>query len=888
MSTPNVDFPNYTQVQDPVTQDVWYVGRILTVGIALGTILTLFVRPEVGLFIFWRIIVPFLPITFFIMPGVWRNICPMAAVNQTPRLFNFTRAMTLPKWAKEYAYVVGIILFFVIVPTRKALFNSDGPALGLLLIAVFTTAFVGGFFFKGKSGWCSSICPLLPVQRLYGQTPFVNVPNNHCKPCVGCAKNCFDFNPHIANMADQHDPAEEYRGYRKFFAAAFPGLVAAFYLVPDASQIGLLPMYTLIALLILLSAGIYYALNVFTRLSAPKISTLFAAAAINLYYFWNIPLFLGEGGTVDRLLNFSFPAIIIYALHVTLLAITFWWMYRTFAKELKFLSQSVAPQKNIKANVSLMQSIALHKSRVTENIEVIFEPSGKHILSAKDNAILDLAEANHLEIEAGCRMGVCGADPVAILDGMENLSPISGDEKTTLERLGFADNTRMACCARIQKGHVQVALKPEKASVKQLSIVENFDFDTSVEKVVIIGNGIAGMTVADHLRRRHPHCEIHVIAKESHQLYNRMGLSRLIYGHSAMDGLYLLSDDWFDHYEVDMWLNTLVTQIDRDNQKVILADGETMQYDRLVLAMGSRGRVPDINGMGKQGTFVLREADDAIHIRAYAQEFACQKAVVAGGGLLGLEAAYAIHKLGLDVVVLERGAWLMRRQLDKRGASFLRQYLKGIGIEVLLQAEVDTIIGEERVKKVKLKDAKVLNTDIFLACAGIIPNTKLAEEAGLNVNRGVLVDPMLRTNDPNIYAVGDVVEFEGMVYGLWTVAVAQGQVVAHNIAGGDEETYTPIIPKTMLKVAGIDLMSVGEFDPRSEEDTVIVIEDIDHDEYRKLVISDGRIIGAILIGFPRLAPTISEAIIEKVNVSGVMDKLYAGKWDVLKDMKVMA
>lgn len=887
MTTPNVDFPNYTQIQDPVTQDVWYVGRLLTVGIALGTILTLFVRPSVGLFIFWRLIVPFLPITFFVIPGLWRNICPMAAVNQVPRLFNFTRAMTLPKWAKEYAYVFGIILFFVIVPTRKALFNTNGTALGILLIVVFATAFIGGFFFKGKSGWCSSICPLLPVQRLYGQTPFVNVPNNHCKPCVGCAKNCFDFNPHIANIADQHDPKEDYRGYRKFFAGAFPGLVAAFYLVPDASEIGVIAMYGMLALIILLSVGIYYALDVFSQLSAPKISTIFAASAINLYYFWNIPIFLGEGGTVDRLLGFSLPLLLIYALHLTLLGITLWWMYRTFRKEVKFLSQSLAPQTNIKTNVSLMQSIALHKSRVLENIEVIFEPSGKHILSARDNSLLDLAEANQLEIEAGCRMGVCGADPIAILEGMENLSPISGDEKTTLERLGFADNTRMACCARIQKGQVKVALEPERASARQLSIVENFDFDPSIEKVVIIGNGIAGMTVADHLRRRHPSCEIHVIAKESHQLYNRMGLSRLIYGRSAMDGLYLMGDDWYKDYNIDMWLNTLVTKIDREKQTVILADGNSMEYDRLVLAMGSSGRVPNIEGMGMSGTFVLREADDAIYIRAFAQEYACKKAVIAGGGLLGLEAAYALHKLGLDVVVLERGAWLMRRQLDERGASFLRQYLKGIGIEVLLQAEVEEIIGEQRVRRIHLKDSKVLNAEIFLACAGIVPNTKLADMAGLETNRGVLVDANLRTNDPNIYAVGDVVEFDSMVYGLWTVAVAQGQVVAHNIAGGDN-VYTPIIPKTMLKVAGIDLMSIGEFEARSAEDTVITIEDIDHDEYRKMVISGGKIIGAILIGFPRLAPTVSEAIAESVDVSSILDKLQAGKWDVLKDMKVIA
>src|SRR5690606_22550849 len=158
-----------------------------------------------------------------------------------------------------------------------------------------------------------------------------------------------------------------------------------------------------------------------------------------------------------------------------------------------------------------------------------------------------------------------------------------------------------------------------------------FKFDKSVQKVVIIGNGIAGITAADHLRRRHPTCEISVVAKESHHLYNRMGLSRLIYGRSAMKGLYLLAEDWYEDYSINTLLNTLVTKIDRDKKVVQLADGDSLPYDRLILAMGSSGRVPKIEGMGMEGTFVLREADDAIAMRAYAQKYRSKKAVIAGG-----------------------------------------------------------------------------------------------------------------------------------------------------------------------------------------------------------------------------------------------------------------
>lgn len=872
-------FPNYTQLPQRVPQWVWYAARMMTVGLALGVILTLIIRPSIGLFVFWRLIVPVLPILFFVAPGLWRNICPMAAVNQTPRLFNFSRARTLPPKFKQYAYVVGIVLFFVIVPTRKALFNTDGLALAVLLIAVFTTAFLGGFFFKGKSGWCSSICPLLPVQRLYGQTPFVNIPNNHCKPCVGCAKNCYDFNPNIANLADHHDNDPHYRGYRTFFAAAFPGLVLAFYLVPNPPAIEIGLMYLAIAAIILTSAGLYYAVSVFTRLSNANITTLFGAAALNFYYLYNIPIF---ADTLNILFGINLPSIVLYALYGVVLALTLLWIYRSFVKEPLFLSQTAAVQSQVKTNAALLRSIALRRSKVVEGAQVTFEPEGKRILATSGASLLEIVEANDLTLESGCRMGVCGADPVAVLEGMESLSAISGDEKTTLERLGLAENTRMACCARVQGGGVKVTLKPQKAKVKQISIVQNFNYDEHVKRVVIIGNGIAGITAADHVRRRHPACEIHVVSRETHHLYNRMGLSRLIYGRSAMQGLYLLPESWYDDYGITCWLNTLVTKIDRENQIVHLAEGDSLPYDRLILATGSAGRVPATAGFGLQGSFVLREAADAMAMRAYTQEHGCHKAVVAGGGLLGLEAAYALHKLGVEVTVLERGEWLMRRQLDKRGADLLEQYLNGIGIEILFNAEASSVHGAPNLRRVVLQNGQELAADIFLACAGVVPNVDLAKRAGLETKQGVLVDDHMRSSDPHIFAAGDIAEFEGRIYGLWPIAVEQAEVAAANaVSAGQDAVYSSIVPTTMLKVAGIDLMSIGEFDARSESDEVIALEEVGNQQYRKLVIADGRIIGAILLGYPRLSPIVKNAIESGKDVSGVLPQLRAGQWEVL-------
>src|SRR6266568_2061223 len=293
---------------------------------------------------------------------------------------------------------------------------------------------------------------------------------------------------------------------------------------------------------------------------------------------------------------------------------------------------------------------------------------------------------------ARCRMGICGADPVAIVAGMPNLSGITDDERATLERLGLAENTRMACCCRVD-GPVSVSLTPEQPKKLRPSQVLRLDFDPSVERVVVVGNGIAGITAADYVRRNHPESSIDVIADEAYHLYNRMAITRLIYGRSAMQGLYLNPDAWYESRSITPWLNTRVQAIDRTAREVVTGTGERIPYDRLILATGSSSTVPPIGGWGGPGTFVLRSADDALRVRAFAQLQGARRAVIAGGGLLGLEAAYALHKLGLATTVLERSERLLRRQLDPRAAFLLQRYMEGIGIAVWTEAETDSVSG---------------------------------------------------------------------------------------------------------------------------------------------------------------------------------------------------
>ena len=264
--------------------------------------------------------------------------------------------------------------------------------------------------------------------------------------------------------------------------------------------------------------------------------------------------------------------------------------------------------------------------------------------------LLEAAEAGGLPIESGCRMGVCGADPVCVSDGMENLSAISDDERSTLDRLGLAENTRMACCARVQ-GPVTMKLTPEKPAKPSLSRIAQFTYDRSVERVVVLGNGIAGVTAADHVRRRHPLAQIDLVAEESHHLYNRMGIARLIYGRSAMQGLYLNPEAWYDEHAITPWLNTRARSIDRLRKQVRARHGGDAPVrpadprHRLALVRARRS-----TGFGGAGTFVLRTADDALGLRAFAQRHGAQRAAVARrraararGGLRAAQARAAHH-----------------------------------------------------------------------------------------------------------------------------------------------------------------------------------------------------------------------------------------------------
>src|SRR5580692_6677057 len=873
-------FRNYTELPRRLPISAWHVIRVASVLAYLALVVGLFVSPAGALFAFFKIVVPLLPILFFTAPGLWRNICPLAASNQAPRVLNFTRAFTPPEWLRRYGVVISVLLFFGITGARLALFNASGPATGVLLSITIINASVAGLVFKGKSGWCSSICPLLPLQRVYGQTPFVKVPNSHCQPCVGCTKNCYDFRPSVAYQADLHEPDPAWTSPRKLFASALPGFVLGFFLLVSHAGLALPEVYLRLALFFLGSVGLFYAVQAFLpRLSTTVQIALWGATAISIFYWFS-------GITLED----SFATITGLHLHwlrwairgiVWFLAV--FWIARTYVKGRQYEEEVTSRDLPVIQISPRAKKVAEKTAGTGGGPEVTFTGSEAPAKADAGMSLLALAERERQPIEAGCRMGVCGADPVAVLEGGGCLSSPDEDELNTLRRLGFAGNTRMACVARIQSGPVTVSLPPERGDPQQN---QPTDFDRSIVSVVVLGNGIAGVTAADFVRRGHPDCEIHVVGSESHMLYNRMGISRLVYGRSAMQGLYLLPEQWYDDHQIVAWLNTIVSRIDPESKRVFLATGDTLAYDRLILATGSNSTVPPVAGFGRPGSFVLRSAADAMLIRAYAQQHGCREAVVAGGGLLGLEGAHSLLELGLRVTVLERGQRLLSRQIDERCSEIVDAYFRRIGMQVLYRAESEALTGEDRIRSLTLKDGRTLPCDVFLAAVGIRPNVELARQAGIAVNRGVVVNDRMETSAPGVYAAGDVAEHDGQVYGLWPIAAKQGEAAAANALGGNVELVSEV-PATILKGVGIDLFSIGKVGAEPG-DEIVVDEDTDPaaPSYRRLLISGGRAVGAIVLGnHPEVVAAVTKAVKDRAEISPAqVAELRRGDWEVLKNL----
>ena len=392
---------------------------------------------------------------------------------------------------------------------------------------------------------------------------------------------------------------------------------------------------------------------------------------------------------------------------------------------------------------------------------------------------------------------------------------------------------------------------------------------------VIIGNGVAGTTAAANIRKFDSEGKIIIISDETYPFYSRIRLPEFLANDVDDKGLTIKKDSWYIENRIDLVLNNSVTDIDIAGKKIISSDGLTIKYDRLLIATGGLSFVPLISGADKKGVFTLRTLNDAITIKEFAKQSG-NRVVLIGGGVLGLEAGNGLRKAGNYITVVEFFPRLLPRQMDPPGAEILRAQLEKMGFKFHLGAKSREITGADTVEALILDDGTRIDCNMIIISAGVRHNSLLAQKLNLPAEKGVIVNNKMETGIPDIYAAGDLIQHNGIYYGIWQAAEKQGEVAGINMAGGDTEYHGTTVSNT-LKVAGIDLCAVGDIDAEGRNDAII-FKDTDHYIYKKMVIQNNTIVGTILYNDIKDRQRIIKAIETRKDIGMIRKDLE--NWDL--------
>ncbi|WP_276352332.1 nitrite reductase large subunit NirB [Cohnella caldifontis] len=369
---------------------------------------------------------------------------------------------------------------------------------------------------------------------------------------------------------------------------------------------------------------------------------------------------------------------------------------------------------------------------------------------------------------------------------------------------------------------------------------------TQKKKLVMVGNGMAGVRTIEHLLKLAPGAyEITVFGAEPHPNYNRILLSSVLAGGADLKDIVLNDWDWYEENGIRLFAGHAVEKIDTKNRVVISHKGTAVKYDALILATGSNPFMLPLPGADKEGVIAFRDIQDCETMMETSRSY--RKAVVIGGGLLGLEAARGLLHLGMDVNVVHIHPYLMERQLDETASRMLQRELEAQGMKFLLQKHSESIYGRKRVKGLRFTDGTDVEADLIVMAVGIRPNVALAQASGIETNRGIVVNDYMETNIDSVYAVGECAEHRGIAYGLVAPLYEQGAVLAKRLAGVETAGYAGSVTSTKLKVSGVDVFSAGAYEGPPGTRSLRYQDEVEG-VYKKIVIRGDRLAGAVLFG----------------------------------------
>ena len=442
------------------------------------------------------------------------------------------------------------------------------------------------------------------------------------------------------------------------------------------------------------------------------------------------------------------------------------------------------------------------------------------------------------------------------------------------------DHKLLVFPSKIENGRVFVSPNAQK------TYITNNAASQEKMQLLLIGNGLAGMRCLEDLLDMAPErYEITVIGEEPWGNYNRIMLSPVLSGDKSIDEIMLHTHAWYQEKGIRFIAGDAAVKIDRPRKQAYTEKGLVVGYDRLILATGSKPFVPPISGSDLKGVISFRDIYDVNTMLDYAKNK--KNAVVIGGGLLGLEAAYGLKQRGMNVTVLHLMDRIMERQLDARASRLLQNSIEAKGIEIITEANTEQLIGVDgHVTQVKLKDGTLLDADLVVFAVGIRPNIALAQSAGLRCNRGVMVNDTMQTFDPSIYAVGECIEHRNQTFGLVEPLWGQAFICASHLAEHGSLTFkAPTVP-TQLKVSGCDVFSAGRIDLEGSESQAdyedIILNDEKRHIYKRIIIQKDKVIGAVLFGDTEDGAWYAELIADQTPISAIRNKLLFGKDFALK------
>ncbi|MEA1080047.1 NAD(P)/FAD-dependent oxidoreductase [Marinobacter qingdaonensis] len=399
----------------------------------------------------------------------------------------------------------------------------------------------------------------------------------------------------------------------------------------------------------------------------------------------------------------------------------------------------------------------------------------------------------------------------------------------------------------------------------------------SERTLVVCGHGMVAQRFLEELvdQARVPFQRIVVFNGEARPAYNRIQLSALLSGDAEEDSLTLKPDDWFDRHGITVHHGEPVQAIDRQDRTVITATGRRQHFDTLVLATGSRPGRLGIPGEDLAGVRYFRDLDDTHHLIGQSQSR--PRAVVIGGGFLGLEAAVGLQRRGVSVTVLHRSGHLLNRQLDTGAGQLLAEALTDKGLNILTGTSPLQLLGRDAVRAVQLSDQTLISADLVVIATGIVPNRELAEAAGLDCGRGIRVDARLQTSDPDIYALGECCELDDQTFGLVEPGYLQAQILAQVLATPARTAgFQHPVLATRLKISDLPVFSCGLPGPASGTESLIS-RDLETGRYSHLLVRDNRLVGAILLGHTGDGPWYQQLIAEGTDITPFRAQLPFGK-----------